>query len=143
MEYQLLTIYLLQKIWFICKCLIIIIIIFSLFHCTFLNCTFFFICLESFICKQLYCIIVGRVFANGLGDLGSIPGQVIPKTLKIVLDTTLVSRVKWNNLGKGVAPTWTPRCSNYWKGSLLVALDYSRQRTYLYCIKYSYKIKIT
>ena len=24
-----------------------------------------------------------RVFANGPGDLGSIPGRVIPKTLKI------------------------------------------------------------
>ncbi len=29
--------------------------------------------------------LVGRVFANGLGDLVSIPGHVIPKTLKIVL----------------------------------------------------------
>ena len=34
--------------------------------------------------------LVGRVFTNGLGDLGSIPGQVIPKTLKIVLDTSLL-----------------------------------------------------
>ena len=32
---------------------------------------------------------MGRVFANGLGDLGSIPGRVIPKTLKMVLDTSL------------------------------------------------------
>ena len=29
-----------------------------------------------------------RVFANGSGDLGSIPGRVIPKTLKMELDTT-------------------------------------------------------
>ena len=28
------------------------------------------------------------VFANGTGDLGSIPGCVIPKTLKMVLDTS-------------------------------------------------------
>ena len=35
--------------------------------------------------------VVGRVFANGLGDLGSIPGRVIPKTLKIVLDTSLLN----------------------------------------------------
>ena len=35
-----------------------------------------------------------------------------------------VSRVKWSNPGKGVAPSPTPRCSSYWKGSLLVALDY-------------------
>ena len=26
--------------------------------------------------------LVGRVFANGPGDLGSIPGHVIPKTQK-------------------------------------------------------------
>ena len=35
-----------------------------------------------------------------------------------------VSRVKWGNPGKGVAPSPTPRCSSYWKGGLLVALDY-------------------
>ena len=34
---------------------------------------------------------VGRVFTNGLGDLGSIPGRVIPKTLKMVLDTALLN----------------------------------------------------
>ena len=33
---------------------------------------------------------MGRVFANGPGDLGSIPGRVIQKTLKIVLDTSLL-----------------------------------------------------
>ena len=32
-----------------------------------------------------------RVFANGLGDLGSIPGRVIPKTFKMVLDTSLLN----------------------------------------------------
>ena len=35
--------------------------------------------------------LVGKVFANGLGDLGSIPGRVIPKTLKIVLNTSLLN----------------------------------------------------
>ena len=34
--------------------------------------------------------ILVRVFANGLGDLGSIPGRVIPKTKKKVLDATLL-----------------------------------------------------
>ena len=34
---------------------------------------------------------VGRVFANGPGDLGSIPGHVIPKTLKMVLDTPILN----------------------------------------------------
>ena len=35
--------------------------------------------------------LVGRVFTNGPGDLGSIPGRVIPKTLKMVLDTSLLN----------------------------------------------------
>ena len=38
-----------------------------------------------------------------------------------------VSRVKWSNPGKEVAPSPTSWCSSYWKGSLLVALDYGRQ----------------
>ena len=35
--------------------------------------------------------LVGRVFANGLGHQGSIPGRVIPKTLKMVLETSLLN----------------------------------------------------
>ena len=35
--------------------------------------------------------LVGRMFANGPGDLGLIPGRVIPKTLKMVLDTSLLN----------------------------------------------------
>ena len=31
------------------------------------------------------------VFTNGPGDWGSIPGRVIPKTLKMVLDATLLN----------------------------------------------------
>ena len=34
------------------------------------------------------------------------------------------SRVKWSNPEKGVAPSPTPWCSGYWKGSLWVSLDY-------------------
>ena len=77
--------------------------------------------------------LVGRVFANGPWDRGSIPGRVIPKTLKLVLDTSLLNteqykvRIKGSNPGKGVAPFPAPRCRSYWKGSLLVALDYSHQ----------------
>ena len=37
------------------------------------------------------------------------------------------SRVKWSNPGKGVAPSPTPWCSSYQKGSLRVTLDYGRQ----------------
>ena len=32
-----------------------------------------------------------RVFTNGPGDQGSIPGRVIPKTQKLVLDATLLN----------------------------------------------------
>ena len=35
--------------------------------------------------------LMDRAFANALGDLGSIPGRVIPKTLKMVLDTSLLN----------------------------------------------------
>ena len=37
---------------------------------------------------QVWC---GRVFANVSGDLGSIPGHVMPKTFKMVLDTFLLN----------------------------------------------------
>ena len=35
--------------------------------------------------------LVGRVIVNGPGNLGSIPGRVIPKTLKRILDTSLLN----------------------------------------------------
>ena len=41
-----------------------------------------------------------------------------------------VSRVKWDNPGKEVAPSTTPCCSSYRKGSLRVTLDYSPNFTY-------------
>ena len=36
-----------------------------------------------------------RVFANGPGHLGSVPGRVIPKTLKMVLDTSLLNTQRY------------------------------------------------
>ena len=42
-----------------------------------------------------------RVFANGPGDLGSIPGRVIPKTLKMELDTTLLNTQHYKVWFKG------------------------------------------
>ena len=41
------------------------------------------------------------VFANGLGDLGSIPGRVIPKTLKMVLNTSLLKIQQYKVCIKG------------------------------------------
>ena len=80
-----------------------------------------------------------RVFANGLGDLGSIPGRVIPKTQKMVLDASLLNTQHYKVRIKGKvgqskkeeAPSPTPWCSSYRKGSLRVTLDYGRQLYYL------------
>ena len=40
-----------------------------------------------------FIVIVDRVFANCPEDLGSIPGRVTPKTLKMVLDTSLFNTI--------------------------------------------------
>ena len=45
--------------------------------------------------------LVGRVFANGPEDLGSIPGRVILKTLKMVLDTSLLNTQRYKVRIKG------------------------------------------
>ena len=42
------------------------------------------------------------------------------------------SMVRWSNPGKRVAPSPTPLCCSYWKGSLRFALDYDRQLLYIY-----------
>ena len=42
-----------------------------------------------------------RVFANGPGDLGSIPGRVIPKTQKLVLDASLLNTQHYKGRIKG------------------------------------------
>ena len=84
-----------------------------------------------------------RVFANGPGDLGSIPGRVIPKTQKMLLDASLLNtqhykvriKGKVEQSREGVAPSPTHWCSSYRKGSLRVTLDYGRQ---LYLLMYVY-----
>ena len=45
-----------------------------------------------------------------------------------------VSRVKWINPGKGEVPSPTPWYRSYWKGSLLVALDYGHQLSFFYLL---------
>ena len=49
-----------------------------------------FVC-ESCIYITSYLYLCMRMFANGPGDPGSIPGHVIPNTLKMVLDTSLLN----------------------------------------------------
>ena len=57
-----------------------------------LGCKAFCIVINSFVLWFNWIIgQVGRVFTNGPGELGSIPGRVIPKTLKIILDTSLLN----------------------------------------------------
>ena len=45
--------------------------------------------------------LVGRVFTNGPGDLGSIPGRVTLKTLKTVLDISLLKTQQYKVRIKG------------------------------------------
>ena len=42
-----------------------------------------------------------RVFSNGLGDQDSIPGRVIPKTQKMVLDASLLNTQHYKAWIKG------------------------------------------
>ena len=42
-----------------------------------------------------------KIKSYGLGDLGSIPGRVIPKTLKMVLDTSLLNSQQYKVRIKG------------------------------------------
>ena len=63
--------------------------------------------LNIFIFSTLFVLIIrligllGRVFARVSGDLGSIPGRVIPKTLKMILDTYLLNTQQYKVLIKG------------------------------------------
>ena len=53
------------------------------------------------ICFYPFIGLVGRVFANGPGDQGSIPGRVIPKTFKMVLDIFLLDTQQYKVRIKG------------------------------------------
>ena len=51
--------------------------------------------------------LMGRVFANDPEDLGSIPGHVIPKTFKMVIDTSLLNTQQYKERIKGkVEQSW-------------------------------------
>ena len=75
--------------------------------------------------------LMSRVFTNGPGDRGSILGRVVPKAQKMVLDVALLNtqhykvriKGKVEQSREGVAPSTTPQCSSYGKGSLWVTLD--------------------
>ena len=54
---------------------------------------------------------MGRVFANGPGDMGSIPGHIIPKTFKMALDTSLVNTQQYKVRIKGKVEQFKERNS--------------------------------
>ena len=57
---------------------------------------------------------MSRVFTDGLGDLSSIPGRVIPKTQKMVLDAALLSTQNYKVRIKGKVEQ-----SREWSSALL------------------------
>ena len=57
--------------------------------------------MEIIITNSLIHSLMSRVFANGPGDQGSIPGWVIPKTWKMVLDATLLNTYHYKVRIKG------------------------------------------
>ena len=76
-----------------------------------------------------------NIMSSTLGDLGLIPGRVIPKTQKLVLNASLLNTQHYkvgSNPRKRVALSLTTWCSSYRKGSLLVTLD---NFTYLQSIR--------
>ena len=64
--------------------------------------------------------IIVREFENDPEEWGLIPGHVIPKTQKMVLDSFLFNahhykiwiKDRWSNQGKGIVPFPTPQCSS-------------------------------
>ena len=74
---------------------------------------------------------MSRVFTNGPGDQGLIPGQVKPKIQKMVLDSTLLNTQHYKVRIKGKVEQSRERSSalpyTNWKGGLQVTLDYGRQ----------------
>ena len=71
---------------------------------------------KKYLSKRIYsCPDIGlavRVFANGPGDLGSIPGRVVPQTQKMVLDAALLNTQHYKVWIKGkVAQSWERSCA--------------------------------
>ena len=56
--------------------------------------------------------LVGRVFASGPGDWDSIPGQIILKTKKMVLDVSLLNTQHYKVWVKGKVEQSRERSSN-------------------------------
>ena len=59
----------------------------------------------------LFISLMSRVFTNGPGDLSSIPGCVILKTLKMVFDTSLLNTQQYKVRIKGKVEQFRERSS--------------------------------
>ena len=100
--------------------------------CIFIHWRCFLSFFHTTVWRKLIFLPSGWVFPNELGDCGSISGRVIPKTQKMVLDTSLLNTQhykvrfngKYNIPVKGVALTPTTLYCSYWKESFRVAIDY-------------------
>ena len=57
--------------------------------------------------------LAGRMFANGSGDLGSIFGRIIPKTSKMVLDTSSLNTQQYKVHIKGKLDQSRERSSSF------------------------------
>ena len=77
--------------------------------------------------------LMSRVFANGLGDLGSIPSRVIPKTQKMVLDAGLLNTQHYKVRIKGKVEQ-----SREWSS----APHYANIKNVKYFLKIKLKVKL-
>ena len=74
-------------------------------------------CVCVCVCVCVVCVcdrlisLVSRVFVIGPGDRGSITGRVIPKTLKMVLDTSLLNTQQYKERIKGKMEQFRERSS--------------------------------
>ena len=79
--------------------------------------------------------MMAQLFVNSPEDLGSIPGWVILKSQKIMLDASSLNTQHYKVWIKGKveqstersSALSTPWCSSYRKGNLRVTLDHGRQ----------------
>ena len=69
------------------------------------------LCEDTGCCPVYFISQVGRVFANGPGDLGSILCRVIPKTLKRLLNTSLLNTQQYKVRIKGKVEKFKERSS--------------------------------
>ena len=66
---------------------------------------------------------MSRVFANGPGDMGSVLGHIIPKTLKMVLDTSFLNTQQYKVCIKGKVEQSKERSNALPYTSVVVAIE--------------------